>query len=76
VRNDDLDEGWDDAQKLRCLCPIHSGDNGYEYVDDEYEYYHDFNSYYKFINRLPALRRLMDRGEWVGSDIGHPIFAP
>ena len=35
---------------------------------DEYEYFHDFDSYYSFINRLPKLRRLLDKGEWVGDD--------
>jgi len=70
------DNGLDNGKKY--LRPIWGGDNGYEWIetDDAYEYFHDFDSYYRFINRLPALRRLMDRGEWIGNDIGHPIFAP
>jgi hypothetical protein len=68
---------FDDSDKLY-LRPICGGDNGYEWVEagDEYEYFHDFDSYYRFIQRLPALRRLMDRGEFVGNDVGHPLFDP
>ena len=68
---------FDDSDNL-CLRPIYGGDNGYEWVeaDDEYKYFHDFDSYYKFMSRLPALRRLMDRGEFVGNDVRHPLFDP
>ena len=62
---------FDKRKNNLCLRPIYGGDNGYEWVDaiDEDEYYHDFNSYYRFINRLPALQRLMARGEFVGDDV-------
>ena len=76
VRNNDLGDDRDDAQRFHCLWPIHGGDNGYEYIedDDEYEYYHDFYSYYRFVKRFPALLRLMDRGEWIGKILGIPFL--
>ena len=41
---------------------------------DEFEYFNDFDSYFRFVKRLPALRRLIDRGEFVGNDVADPLF--
>ena len=76
MHNFDGDNEPDDEEKY--LCPIYGGDNGYEWVEydtaDEYEYFHDFDSYFRFMKRLPRLRRLMDRGEFVGNDVVDPLF--
>jgi hypothetical protein len=73
------ESGFED--KERYARQILDGDNedyygfGYCYEFDEFphadehEYFHDFDSYYRLIERLPALERLMDKNEFVGSDV-------
>ena len=76
MHNFDGNDEPDDGKKY--LRPIYGGDNGYEWggddTADEYEYFHDFDSFFRFMKRLPALRRLMDRGEFVGNDVVDPLF--
>ena len=75
MHNFDGDNEPDDGKKY--LRPIDGGDNGYEWVEydtADFEYFHDFDSYFRFTKRLPALRRLTDRGEFVGNDVADPLF--